>query len=278
MALGISSIGSVGSIPPPVSQHFQNNVQNPAQNPNGAVPPVNGIGNFNPPSNLQQAPTVGAGLGGNVGNTGNAQGQGSVTDMLAINNQPTHTFSMWGHEFFFNPQFQDRTEAVDASGVKAPEATKAGVQAHEDAHYETAARYGIKTGPPVVEMQDGMTSGGHVSLQTEEFNQARALTEGKPYLDDFKYRMGEGLIESAIAPEKAGLSHGYGELSGMDGDLGVKLLGEQNLAKVAAFEATNQGKAVTAVKEKPSQAAQEQLAMIGSHPDLLQAFQNGIIS
>jgi hypothetical protein len=90
--------------------------------------------------------------------------------------------------------------------------------------------------------------------------------------------MGEGLIESAIAPEKAGLSHGYGELSGMDGDLGVKLLGEQNLAKVAAFEATNQGQALTAVKEKPSQAAQKQLAMIGSHPDLLQAFQNGTIS
>ncbi len=278
MALGISSIGSVGSIPPPVSQYFQNNVQNPTQNSNGAVPPVNGIRTFNPPSNLQQAPTVGAGLGGNVGNTGNAQGQGSVTDMLAFNNQPTHTFSMWGHEFFFNPQFQDKTEAVDASGVKAPEATKAGVQAHEDAHYETAQRFGIKTGPPIVEMENGMTSGGHVSLQTEEFNQARALKEGKTYVDDFKYRMGEGLIASAIAPEKAGLSHGYGELSGMDGDLGVKLLGEQNLMKVAAFEATNQGQAVTKLKEPPSPAAQQQLAMLASHPDLLQAFNNGTIS
>ena len=275
MALGISPIVSV---PPTVSQYFQKNVQNPAQNPNGAVPPVNGIGTFNPPPGFQPAPNVGGTFGGNVGNTGNAQGQGSLTDMLDFNKQPTHTFAMWGQEFFFNPQFQAKTDAVDANGVNAVKATHDGVKAHEDAHYETAQRYGIKTGPPVVEMEGGMTSGGHVSLQTEEFNQARALKEGKPYVDDFKYRMGEGLIESAIAPEKAGLSHGYGELSGMDGDLGVKLLGEQNLAKVAAFEATNQGQALTAVKEKPSQAAQQQLAMLASHPDLLQAFQNGTIS
>ncbi|MFN9691090.1 MAG: hypothetical protein ACK551_03210 [Vampirovibrionales bacterium] len=275
MALEISRIDSVGSIPPPVLNHFQNNVQN--QNA-GAVPPVNGIGTFNPPPGFQPAPNVGGTFGGNVGNTGNAQGQGSLTDMLDFNKQPTHTFAMWGQEFFFNPQFQAKTEAVDANGVNAVKATHDGVKAHEDAHYETAQRYGIKTGPPVVEMEGGMTSGGHVSLQTEEFNQARALKEGKPYVDDFKYRMGEGLIESAIAPEKAGLSHGYGELSGMDGDLGVKLLGEQNLAKVAAFEATNQGQALTAVKEKPSKAAQQQLAMLASHPDLLQAFQNGTIS
>ena len=270
MVLGISRIPLVGSIPPPVLNHFQNNVQN--QN-TGAVPPVNGIGTFNPPPSFQPAPNV----GGNLGNTGNTQGQG-VGDSFAFKNQPTHTFAMWGHEFFFNPQIQDKNEAVDANGVNAVKATHDGVKAHEDAHYETAQRYGIKTGPPVVEMEGGMTSGGHVSLQTEEFNQARALQEGKPYLDDFKYRMGEGLIESAIAPEKAGLSHGYGELSGMDGDLGVKMLGEQNLAKVAAFEATNQGQALTAVKEKPSPAAQQQLAMIASHPDLLQAFQNGTIS
>ena len=264
MALGISRIGSVGSIPPPVSQYFQNNVQNP----NAAVAPVNGIGRFNPPSNLQQAPNVG-------GNLGNAQG--STGDTLAFNNQPTHTFSRWGHEFFFNPQFQDKTEAVDANGVNAVKATHDGVMEHEKAHYETAQRYGIKTGPPIVEMEDGMTSGGHVSLKTEAFNKDRALEKGQPYLDDFKRRMGEGLIESAIAPEKAGLSHQYGKLSGMDGDLGVKLLGEQNLAKVAAFEGTDQGKALQQIKEKPSAMAQQQLAMIGSHPDLLQAFQNGTI-
>ncbi len=270
MALGISRIGSVGSIPPPVLNHFQNNVQN--QNA-GTVPPVNGIGNFNPPPNFQPAPNVGA----NVGNTGNTQGQG-VGDSFAFKNQPTHTFEMWDQKFYFNPIFQDKTQAVDANGVNAVKATRDGVKAHEDAHYETAQRYGIKTGPPIVEMEGGMTSGGHVSLQTEEFDPKLALMKGKSYVDDFKYRMGEGLIASAIAPEKASLSHGYGELSGMDGDLGVKMLGEQNLAKVAAFEGTNQGQALTAVKEKPSQAAQQQLAMIASHPDLLQAFQNGTIS
>ncbi len=269
MALGISSIGSVGSIPPPVSQHFQNNVQNPAQNPNGAVPPVNGIGNFNPPSNLQQAPTVGAGLGGNVGNTGNAQGQGSVTDMLAFNNQPTHTFSMWGQEFFFNPQTQDKNEAVAANGNKVDLETHKHIFAHEEAHRLTAQAHGVETGPSVVTKgSDGLPDGGHVELRTNgEFNPQLALSQGQSYLDETK-RHNEGLIFSAEAPASANIPFGYGELSQADKDIAA--MGRANLAQVAAFEATNQGQALTAVKEKPSQAAQEQLAMIGSHPDLLQ--------
>ncbi|MFN7309790.1 MAG: hypothetical protein ACK5T0_00300 [Vampirovibrionales bacterium] len=277
MALGISSIGSVGSIPPPVSQDFQNNVQNPTQNPNGAVPPVNGIGTFNPPSNLQPAPTVGQGLGGNVGNTGNAQGQGSLTDTLAFNNQPTHTFAMWGQEFFFNPQFQDKKEAVAKNGEKVGDETSKYIMEHEEAHRLTAQLHGVPTGPSVVTWgADELPDGGHVKLKTRgEFDPQLALSQGQSYLDETK-RHNEGLIASAEAPASANIPYGYGELSQADKDIAA--MGRANLAQVAAFEATNQGQALTAVKEKPSQAAQEQLAMIGSHPDLLQAFQNGIIS
>jgi hypothetical protein len=183
---------------------------------------------------------------------------------------------MWGQEFFFNPQFQREADAVDANGVKAPEATRRGVQEHEDAHYETAQRYGIRTGPPIVEMgSNGLPVGGHVELQTEEFDPKLALMKGKSYVDDFKHRMGVGLIESAIAPEKAGLSHEYGELSGMDGDLGVKLLGEENLAKVANFESSDVGKALATLGQNPSPRAQQQLALMAHHPDLLKAFNNG---
>ena len=274
MALGISPIVSV---PPTVSQYFQKNVQNPAQNPNGAVPPVNGIGTFNPPPGFQPAPNVGGTFGGNVGNTGNAQGQGSLTDMLDFNKQPTHTFAMWGQEFFFNPQFLAKTDAVDANGNKVGLETHKYILAHEDAHRLTAQAHGVETGPSVVTKgSDGLPDGGHVELKTKgEFNPQLALSQGQSYIDETK-RHNKGLIASAEAPASANIPFGYGELSQADKDIAA--MGRANLAQVAAFEATNQGQALTAVKEKPSQAAQQQLAMLASHPDLLQAFQNGTIS
>ncbi len=250
MVLGISSIRSAGSLPPAVLAYYQRNVQNRTQPVQGAMYPQTGA-------------KVGV--------------QAIARDTFTpTSNQPTHTFAMWGQEFFFDPQFQREADAVDANGVKAPEATRRGVQEHEDAHYETAQRYGIRTGPPVVEMgSNGLPVGGHVELQTEKFDPKLALMKGKSYVDDFKYRMGEGLIESAIAPEKAGLSHEYGQLSGMDGDLGVKLLGEENLAKVANFESSDAGKALATLGQNPSPRAQQQLALMAQHPDLLQAFNNG---
>ena len=270
MALGISPIGSVGSIPPSVLNHFQNNVQN--QN-TGAVPPVNGIGTFNPPPSFQPAPNV----GGNLGNTGNTQGQGSLGDTLAFNNQPTHTISMWGQPFYLNPIFQDKNEAVAANGNKVGKETHQYILAHEDAHRLTAQAHGVETGPSVVTIgSDGLPDGGHVELKTRaEFNPQLALSQGQSYIDETK-RHNEGLIASAEAPASANIPFGYGELSQADKDIAA--MGRINLAQVAAFEGTNQGQALTAVKEKPSQAAQQQLAMIASHPDLLKAFQNGTIS
>jgi hypothetical protein len=274
MALGISRIGSVGSIPPPVLNHFQNNVQNENA---GTVPPVNGIGTFNPPPGFQPAPNVGGTFGVNVGNTGNAQGQGSLGDTLAFNNQPTHTISMWGQPFYLNPIFQDKNEAVAANGNKVGKETHQHILAHEDAHRLTAQAHGVETGPSVVTIgSDGLPDGGHVELKTKgEFNPQLALSQGQSYIDETK-RHNEGLIASAEAPASANIPFGYGELSQADKDIAA--MGRANLAQVAAFEGTNQGQALTAVKEKPSQAAQQQLAMLASHPDLLQAFQNGTIS
>jgi hypothetical protein len=248
MALGISSIGPQG-LPPAVLAHYERNVQNRTQPTQGAMYPQTGT---------------------------NAGVQLSARDTFTPQNQ---MFTRW-NQTFYGREGQDPSTFINLAGETAKENTIGGVKAHEDAHRLVAQKYGLSTGDSIVETNQNMAEGGHVTLQIPEFDSKQAFLDPS-YLKDFRYKS-EGVVASAEAPQHvisqygttAGLdSKGYGELSQADKDIAAT--GRANLAKVANFKSSDAGKALATLGQNPSPRAQQQLALMAHHPDLLKAFNNG---
>lgn len=283
MIVGISRIS--GTPPSQMTQQWQDSVQ---ERPNL----------INNPTILNPNPTIqGLGQGGNPfgsltppSDSFQNSGQNAIASFQR--EKPTHQFSRWGQEFFGNADAQDEKYFVNSAGETAAENTYGGVKAHEDAHYYVAQQFGIQTGPPVVEMGgNGIADGGHVSLQTHEFDPNRAMTEGMSYVDSFRRSMGEGLIASAEAPQNViarygttqGLiDSGYGELSEPDKNIAAQ--GHQNLERVDRWKNSPHGQLAQAqaeangAKGELTPQQKEMNAHLALHPDLMRAYLNGNLS
>ncbi len=283
MIVGISRIS--GTPPSQITQQWQESVQNRPDlinNPNILTPdPASqGLGQGGNPFGSLTAPS----------DLFNHSEQNAIVSFQR--EKPTHQFSRWGQEFFGNADAQDEKDFVNSAGETAAENTYGGVKAHEDAHYYVAQEYGIQTGPSVVDMGgNGIAEGGHVSLQTNEFDPNRAMTEGMSYVDSFRRSMGEGLIASAEAPQNViarygttqGLiDSGYGELSEADKNIAAK--GRQNLAIVDRWKSSPHGQLAQAqaeangAKGELTPQQKEMNAHLASHPDLMRAYLNGNLS
>jgi hypothetical protein len=285
MIVGISRIS--GTPPSQITQQWQQSVQDqpnlinnpPILNPN---PALQGLGQGSNNVGTPSLPTDSFSNGG----------QNAIAAFQRENQQPTHKFSRWGEEFVGNAQLQDEKDFVNSRGETAAKNTYEGVMAHEEAHYFVAQQYGIQTGPPIVTMGgNGIAEGGHVSLQTEEFDPNRAMTDGMTYVNSFERSMGEGLVASAEAPQNVITRYGttqglndsqYGKLSEADKNIAAK--GRENFAIVDRWKTSPHGQLAQVQAEKNGEKGEltpqqkELNAHLASHPDLLQAHLNGTLN
>lgn len=179
--------------------------------------------------------------------------------------QKQYRLTMFGNTFV-GDENTPKSQFKNSSGVTAGEHSRQGVLAHERAHDSKAKAAGLSTSGPVLETQDGLTVAGHVSLSVPQLDVQQAMMNPS-YLSRFK-RQSQGLIDSAHAPESAGIG-GYGEMS--QADRNVAAMGRANLAQASKVE--SQRPAMT-----KAMAAKQQKAAFGYHPNLMQAFNAGTIS
>jgi hypothetical protein len=179
--------------------------------------------------------------------------------------QKQYRLTMFGNTFV-GDENTPKSQFKNSSGVTAAEHSRQGVLAHERAHDSKAKAAGLSTSGPVLETQEGLTVAGHVSLSVPQLDVQQAMMN-PGYLSNFK-RQSQGLVDSAHAPENAGIG-GYGEMSKADHN--VAAIGRANLAQASQVES-----------QKPSMAkalaAKQQKASFGYHPSLMQAYNAGTIS
>jgi hypothetical protein len=239
-------------VQPPVNLvPFQNNQTplKPVEGANDIVPFNQGIGGFQA---LQQAQG-----GGGFKFAKPSEGEGNP-GQPGVNGQPTHQIQMYG-QTVYGDEKTPQSKWVDEKGNNLRDLTYYGILAHEDAHRLTAQQYGIRTSDSVVEPEGDVFNGGHVNLETVEFDKQRAGSE-KGYLQSMEH-YAKGLIDSSTRPEKdihrfqTGQLNGvnlnannFGELS--DADKKIAARGQNVLQQVAAVRSSADGQNLQQQEQK----------------------------
>jgi len=178
-------------------------------------------------------------------------------------------FSMFGNTFV-GEVGQSKSQFKASNGMTAADHSRQGVLAHENAHDSEAKAAGLSTSGPILETKDGLTVAGHVNLEVPQFDKRRAAVDSG-YLSDFK-RKSQGLVNSATAPEHAGIG-GYGHMSSADSH--VAEVGRSNVSMANSFNAQAEQAKMQSTQVKTQ--AKNVSANFGYHPDLLNAFNSGTI-
>jgi hypothetical protein len=144
----------------------------PTQASNEVVPFNQGIGGFQALAQAQNG-------GSDYKFAAKAPESGTASGDAASKNKgtPTHQVEMYG-QTVYGTEDTPKSQWVDTNGNNLKDLTYYGILAHEDAHRLTANKYGIRTSESNVTPDGDVFNGGHVNLDTVQWDPKRASEPG----------------------------------------------------------------------------------------------------